>query len=330
MPQLRLATLNCLNLALAQRRTYEGLAPYSTDEYLAKTQWLASLFDRMAPDLVLVQEVFQEAALSDVIRQTTSGPQGWRCAAPLAPQDNAKPRVGAAWHASLNVAFEPLDALPPSCVVDVPELGPHQRYSRPLMRLRVAAGGVTLTIFNVHLKSRRPEFLPGENAADPQVLARAQLRALIKRGAEAAAVRHLACEAIRAQQGPVIVAGDFNDEDNAVTTRMIADSSWRADDPVPDRFTLFNAHDVEQHTRPERGRDAAYTILHGGLPERIDHVLVSTELVPQCGHAIGRVAAVEVFSDHLQERRRASRGIDVQRIYTDHAAVCVTLAFGAP
>ena len=47
MPQLRLATLNCLNLALAQRRTYEGLAPYSTDEYLAKTQWLASLFDRM-------------------------------------------------------------------------------------------------------------------------------------------------------------------------------------------------------------------------------------------------------------------------------------------
>ncbi len=95
MSQLRLATLNCLNLALAQRRTYEGLAPYSANEYLAKTQWLAGLFDRMAADLVLVQEVFQEAALSDVIRQTTAGPQGWRCAAPLAPQDNAKPRVGA-------------------------------------------------------------------------------------------------------------------------------------------------------------------------------------------------------------------------------------------
>jgi endonuclease/exonuclease/phosphatase family metal-dependent hydrolase len=143
-------------------------------------------------------------------------------------------------------------------------------------------------------------------------------------------VRHLACEALRAQHGPVIVAGDFNDEDNAVTTRMIADSSWRVDDPVPDRFTLFNALDVEQHARPERGRDAAYTILHGGRPERIDHVLVSGDFVPQSGPALGRVAAVEVFSDHLQERRRASRGIDVQRIYTDHAAVCVTLAFGPP
>jgi endonuclease/exonuclease/phosphatase family metal-dependent hydrolase len=283
----------------------------------------------MAADLVLVQEVFQEAALGDVIRQTTAGPQGWRCAVPLAPQDNAKPRVGVAWHATLNVTFEPLDALPPACVVDVPELGPHQRYSRPLMRLRVPVGGTTLTIFNVHLKSRRPEFVAGESAADPQALARAQLRALIKRGAEAAAVRHLACEAIRAQQGPVIVAGDFNDEDNAVTTRMIADSSWRADDPLPDRFTLFNALDVEQHARPDRGRDAAYTILHGGVPERIDHVLVSGDFVPQSGPAIGRVTAVEVFSDHLQERRRASRGIDVQRIYTDHAAVCVTLGFGA-
>jgi hypothetical protein len=126
---------------------------------------------------VLVQEVFQEAALGDVIRQTTAGPRGWRCATPLAPQDGARPRVGVAWHAALNVAYEPLEALPPSCVVDVPELGPHQRYSRPLMRLRVPMGGVTGTIFNVHLKSRRPEFLPGESAADPQALARAQLRA---------------------------------------------------------------------------------------------------------------------------------------------------------
>ena len=325
MQQLRLATLNCLNLALPQRRTYEGIAPYSSDEYLGKTQWLASLFDRLAADVVLVQEVFQEAALGDVIRQTTAGAQGWRCAVPLAPQDNTRPRVGVAWHAALDVKAEPLEALPPACAVDVPELGPHLRYSRPTLRLHVPFGNATMTIFNVHLKSRRPDFLPGETEADPQALARGQLRALIKRGAEAAAVRHLACEALRAQQGPVIVAGDFNDEDNAVTTRMIADSSWRADDPVPDRFTLFNALDVEQHTRPDRGRDAAYTILHGGLPERIDHVLVSRDFVPQEGHALGRVAAVEVFSDHLQERRRVSAGVDVQRIYSDHAAVCVTL-----
>jgi endonuclease/exonuclease/phosphatase family metal-dependent hydrolase len=326
MQYLRLATLNCLNLALAQRRTYDGLAPYSTDEYLAKTQWLAGLFDRMAADVVLVQEVFQEAALGDVIRQTTAGAQGWRCVVPLAPQDNARPRCGVAWHAARSVSVEPLESLPPGCAVDVPEIGPHQRYSRPLLRLRVGFGSATLTVFNVHLKSRRPEFLPGESPADPQALARAQLRALVKRGAEAAAVRHLACEAIRAQQGPVIVAGDFNDEDNAVTTRMVADTSWRPDDPAPDRYALFNALDVEQHAQPGRNRVAAYTILHGGQPERIDHVLVSGEFVPQAGVAPGRVVSVEVFSDHLQERRRTNAGVDLQRIYTDHAAVCVTLA----
>jgi endonuclease/exonuclease/phosphatase family metal-dependent hydrolase len=111
---------------------------------------------------------------------------------------------------------------------------------------------------------------------------------------------------------------------------MIADTSWRVDDPVPDRNTFFNALDVEQHVRPDRSRDAAYTILHGGLPERIDHVLVSDEFVPQSGHAIGRVLAVEIFSDHLQERRHLTGGdVDLQRIYSDHAAVCVTLGLDA-
>jgi endonuclease/exonuclease/phosphatase family metal-dependent hydrolase len=326
MKQLRIATFNCLNLALSQRRTYEGLAPYSANEYLAKTQWVAGLFDRMAADLVLVQEVFHEAALNDVIRQTSAGHQAWQCVVPLAPQDNARPRLGMAWRRGFTVEVETLEALPPGCVAEVPELGPHQRYSRPLLRARVGLGAASITVFNIHLKSRRPEYLTGESPADPQAAARAQLRALVKRGAEAAAVRHLACESLRKQRGPVVIGGDFNDEDGAVTTRMIADTSWRVDDPVPDRNTFFNALDVEQHLRPDRSRDAAYTILHGGLPERIDHILVSDEFVPQSGHAIGRVIAVEVFSDHLQERRHVTAGgIDLQRIYSDHAAVCVTL-----
>ena len=59
MQQLRLATVNCLNLALPQRRTYEGLAPYSADEYLGKSLWLACLCDRMAAEVVLVLEVFE-------------------------------------------------------------------------------------------------------------------------------------------------------------------------------------------------------------------------------------------------------------------------------
>ena len=97
MNTLRIATLNCLNLALPGRRFYDGVEPYTPDEYIAKTQWLAAMLDRLAADVVLLQEVFHEQALSDVIRQSAGGARLWSLSAPLAGQENAKPRLGIVW-----------------------------------------------------------------------------------------------------------------------------------------------------------------------------------------------------------------------------------------
>jgi endonuclease/exonuclease/phosphatase family metal-dependent hydrolase len=95
---------------------------------------------------------------------------------------------------------------------------------------------------------------------------------------------------------------------------------------------LFDAHDVVRRLDPGLGRDVTFTILHAGEAERIDHVLVSEEFVPQSKHAIGHVAAVEVLADHVFERRRSSRAggadpneADLSRIFSDHAAVCVSI-----
>ena len=331
---LRVATLNCLNLALPLRPTYDSWAPYSPDEYLAKTQWLAGMLDRLSADVVLVQEVFHEQALSDVVRQTVSQGKGWSFTVPHAGQDNRKPRLGLIWRPQWQPAVESIVDLPPGCAVAVPEIGEHRSFSRPLLRARIPlaapAGPTTLTLYNLHLKSRRPEYAEGEDRDDPQSEARAQLRSLLMRAAEAAAVRRLVIEDTHRSRAPLIVAGDFNDEANAVTTQIIADTSWKRDDARSRDQMLFNALDVEQRLSPGRGRDVAYTILHAGEPERIDHVLVSEEFVPGCKHAIGRVAAVQVFNDHLSERRRGlpgggTSGVDLGRILSDHAAVCVTI-----
>lgn len=75
--RLRIAAMNCLNLALPGRRFYEGWQQYRGREYLAKTQWLASLFDRLAAEFVLVQDVFHEQAAADAVRQTPAGAR-WR------------------------------------------------------------------------------------------------------------------------------------------------------------------------------------------------------------------------------------------------------------
>jgi endonuclease/exonuclease/phosphatase family metal-dependent hydrolase len=330
----RLATLNCLNLALPGRPIYDGWPPFSADEYLAKTQWLAHMLDRLSADVVLLQEVFHEKALSDVVRQTVSQGRAWSFTVPFAGEDNRKPRLGLLWRTAWQPSVESIVDLPAGCAVPVPECEPHARFSRPLLRARVplatARGTTTLTLYNVHLKSRRPEFAAGEDPADPRRLARGQLRALLMRAAEAAAVRQLVIDDIQRARAPLIVAGDFNDEANAVTTQIVADTSWKPEDRAHRDQMLFNALDVDERLAPGRARDAAYTILHAGEPERIDHVLVSEEFVPGSTHALGRVAAVQVFNDHLAERRAAGwrgpqDGVDPARILSDHAAVCVSI-----
>jgi len=327
MKPLRIATLNCLNLAMPGRRFYAGVDPYSADEYIAKTQWLAAMLDRLAADFVLLQEVFHEQALSDVVRQSAGGARGWSLAAPLATSANDRPRLGLVWREPWQPKLDSIAAFPAGCAVPLPEAEPHGGFSRPLLRAEVAlpgvAGAATLTLLNVHLKSRRPDFAESEDRDDAAAQARAQLRALVKRGAEAAALRRIVIEATQRSHAPLVVAGDFNDEASAVTTRIVADTSWKPEDRRRRDFMLFDALDVERRPAPGPAREVAFTILHGGEPERIDHVLVSEEFVPQSKRAIGCVASVDVFSDHLLERRRDAARLE--RIYSDHAAVCVTL-----
>lgn len=330
MKSLRIATLNCLNLALPGRRFYDGVEPYSADEYIAKTQWLAAMLDRLAADLVLLQEVFHEQALSDVVRQSAGGARLWSLAAPLAGQDNARPRLGIVWRQPWRPALQSLADFPPGCAVEVPEDGPHAKFSRPLLRADLPLPqfrvGAALTIFNVHLKSRRPDFAGGEDTGEPRLAARAQLRSLIRRGAEAAALRCILEQAAAATPAPLIVAGDFNDDAGAVTTRIVADPWSEADGRSQAGLRLFDAFDVGQRSEGAgAARPAPFTILDG-RPGRIDHVLLSRHFVPGSHDAVGRVAAVEVFGDHLLERRRPADGrTPYERIYADHAAVCVTL-----
>lgn len=328
--RLRIATLNCLNLALPGRRVYDAVEPYEPDEYIAKTQWLAALLDRMAADVVLVQEVFHEQALRDVVNQSASGARAYRCAAPLADDRNGKPRLGLIWRATWQPTLESLAEFPSGCAIVVPERGEYARFSRPLLRVRMpwAQDGTPLTLINVHLKSRRPEFVAGEAVTDRIAEARAQMRSLVMRAAEAAALRRLVID-LTPRGAMLIVGGDFNDEPNAVTTQLVADTSCKDDTLVARGHVLYNTLDVAPHATPARGRDVAFTILHGGEPERIDHMFVSEAFVAKHEPQRARVVAVEIYNDHLAERQAHAHGLvpgpDLARIHSDHAALCTTV-----
>ncbi len=82
--------------------------------------------------------------------------------------------------------------------MQVPELGEHARFERPVLHARLRLKqGERLHVLVVHLKSKRPKFLQdaqgrtSEDTSDPDVAARATLRSLLMRAAEAAALRAL-------------------------------------------------------------------------------------------------------------------------------------------
>jgi hypothetical protein len=318
---LTFATCNTLNLAKPGLPFYPGDEPWTADQYRRKVAWLGEQLARLNADVVAFEEVWDEDALGEAV--SSSGLKYETVRAPGAAGRNAgnatadyfsiaTPRLGLA----TRVSVESLDTLidfPAGHAVAVPELGTINRFERPVLRavLRAPQEGVPpITVLVAHLKSKRPKYLqdergnPIEDRDDPQVQARATLRSLIMRGAEAAALRHAVVHALRNTRTPLVLMGDLNDGAQAVTTQIIAATSHSPHDRQERDFMLYNAYDVQ--TEPgviKSYNDGSYTHVHQGRPESLDHILVSEEFVASSKFAIGRVKRVDYFNDHLQEGR---------------------------
>ncbi|MEX0308612.1 MAG: endonuclease/exonuclease/phosphatase family protein, partial [Tateyamaria sp.] len=121
---------------------------------------------------------------------------------------------------------EPLD-------IDFGPMGPEgggsfrlTRLSRPILKVRVPVGKHVITVFNCHLKSKMGEFVPRPGAPfppeidltqyDPVGRALGGLRSALRRMAEAWVLRRAIVAELQ-QNRPVIVMGDFNDGEHAVS-----------------------------------------------------------------------------------------------------------------
>lgn len=310
------ASCNLLNLANAGRLFYANQEVYSADEYARKIAWTGAQIERLNADVVGFQEVWDESALKAAIARSSL--RYHHVAAPGAENGaSGTPRVGVATRLAVESLGSIVDFAPRERVT-VPELGAHVRFERPVLKatLRMKHGQL-LHVLVVHLKSKRPKYLQDEvgNALedrdDPAVTARAVLRALVMRGAEAAALRTIVLDLIQRTRDPLILLGDMNDGPHAVTSQMIAATQAVAYDREARDVALFHAYDVQ--TEPALRRDLAYSHVHQGWPEVLDQVWVSEEFVASSKFAIGDVRRVEYFNDHLSEGR--------DRIRSDHGFV---------
>lgn len=206
-----------------------------------------------------------------------------------------------------------------------------RRVSRPILKARISVGGRVITVFNCHLKSKLGEYDVPEGAAyppeadltryDPLGRAMGSLRAALRRMAEAWVLRRAVVEEL--QQGhPVMVLGDFNDGEHAVSTEIITGETpfrnyaWmlRHDAETPnDRYSKeeniqikedverVRLHSAERLFVRKSARDMIYTSAFGGNFESIDQIFLSRHFHPENPDRLGELRYFSVFNDHLTD-----------------------------
>lgn len=229
--------------------------------------------------------------------------------------------------------------------------------SRPILKARIGMGGTVVTVFNCHLKSKLGEFdrPPGATFApaadlthyDPVARAMGSLRAALRRMAEAFILRKHIIEELGMGR-PVIVMGDFNDHENAVSSEIIAGEvpfrnyAWmrRHDaERANDRYSEAEAnriladveaarlHSAERLFVRKSLRDMVYTAAFAGKFESIDQIYLSRHFLPETPGAIGEMTYFSVLNDHLTDGSHPEAPYN--KLASDHGQIMAHIRIGA-
>lgn len=322
--QFRVGTFNLNNLALPRREFYRGES-YSQEEYQKKLSWTAQQLDRMGAEIVGFQEVFHRKALQDVFSRSELSRNHHLVMAESLGQG---PGIALATNFQVIKHHVYLDFPKASRLVwDADKsLIPITQFSHPVLAVDLKLpNGMNCTVFVVHLKSKRPMMDRDADWTDPVELAKGQARSLIRRAAEAIALRFILMDVLRDRRYPVIVMGDVNDNPTAVTTQLVSGQppweKWPFRKKVPVWDTLlYQVKDIQ--ARLGYG-DHYYTHIHNGHYDSLDHILVSEEFAPRNRNHIGQVIYVSVYNDHLFDQTLLKDSIE--RWKSDHGQVVATI-----
>lgn len=203
MTRFTIASFNVRNLIGADQEYYQFLK-YTPEEYAWKADWLSEQLQTMDADIVGFQEIFDEAALRDVIAEADA--EGIEANTAHIPCNNKRYSKKAIFrklayspYTNAALAFAPNlnDGAPghrrpglaiisrfgfvgePEVIQDLTEdmikwTGKSQegnyvlhRLSRPILKVCVPLGDAVVTIFNCHLKSKLDEYDMPEGAEFP-------------------------------------------------------------------------------------------------------------------------------------------------------------------
>jgi len=271
---LTVGTWNLENLF----RPNGSAGPDDEAAYDAKLAGLADVIERMAPDVLAVQEVGDPAALDD-LRERLTGV--WDVALSQDP-DRRGIRVGflsRLWFDDVEGVRDFPDALE---AVRIDDDTTTRQLGRGALRVRVIVDGSGVELVTCHLKSKLLHFPGGRfNPRDEAERARFASYALHLRAAEAVTIRGYVDELLdgAGRQRPLVVLGDLNDEPLAATTQiLLGPPGSELDTPGfvrPDRGDAGRLWNLA----PRIPQARRFSRVFSGRPELIDHILVSHALV---------------------------------------------------
>lgn len=290
---MRIATYNLLDLF------DPGDAP--------KIAALAEVVRALDADVIAFQEVGSEAALRAVLAAAggawldpivgRADKRGIACA--IASKRPIRS------HSALDATTLPFPVLHEG---DPAPFGDRLRLRRAIPVARIDGGDLgELHVLSLHWKSGRPSPLVLADGSEREPATAAEraegdLRSLIQRSAEALFLRHAVDEILRADpEARVAVCGDYNDVNGSVPLNIACGDG---DTALTDVVVLV----------PPEGR---VSVLHGGSPAAIDHVLLSAALAE-------RVQTARFVNAGLKDPDALPPGTPV--LPSDHAPLLVTLA----
>jgi endonuclease/exonuclease/phosphatase family metal-dependent hydrolase len=331
----RIGTFNLLNHARPDFPIY-GKTPYTKETYSQKCEWTAAQLLRMNADIVGFQELWELPALEDVFKKAPLKKSELYPEPPnllISEANQNGPKVGLLSKYPI-VSHTIIRDFPEAALLSTPDLLiPYHVFSRPVLVAELAlTKKLTCSVIVSHLKSKRPDFAkqPGVELDEDNPLeqAKGKARSLLRRAAEATALRAIVLETMEKTKQPVIVLGDLNDNASAVGTQLITGEPPYRFLAKPKREKqwaelLYNTKDIQ--ARQSSG-DFYYSHIYNGHYEGLDHILVSNHFASQNPDRLGRVGLVSLFNDHLVDETLSRE--KTPKWQSDHGQVVAEIELG--
>lgn len=315
---LKVTTCNLCNYVEPPNAFYDMENIYSEKQWQQKTRWLKSTLRGLDSDIIAFQEVFSIEALRALTKEL-----GYPHF-----EFNQPPTVDAGYiYSKPSLAFAsrfPIEKHPNLSLCE-PFSG---EFSRPPLHVSLSIHGLgDFDLINVHLKSKRA-IIDGEHSGDNVMEWLKELKgsALSSRlrQQEALSLHAQIVAHKRQKQRPFILLGDFNNVLNADEFAPFRAQQRHRRNDSSAAIAPYLFHDswaLIPHGMPVRSLDTIkqpVTHYYGESGQRIDHILVSSEFVPQYEHSLYELTEYQLTDKHVVA---PTFGID--DVGSDHALVSI-------